>query len=133
MKWGFWHQFVIPILLDTRFNAKKYRKFKGSLHWWRILITLYCDGICCWWRFIKYDSGSLEKEFISSWRVNLASTLLNDEGVCLKFSIYSLKKLHDLKIVHRDLKCANIFISNGVFKLGDLNVSKVAKRGLVYT
>lgn len=38
-----------------------------------------------------------------------------------------------MKIVHRDLKCANVFISNGVFKLGDLNVSKVAKRGLVYT
>ena len=44
-----------------------------------------------------------------------------------------LKKLHDMKIVHRDLKCANVFIHNGVFKLGDLNVSKVAKRGLVYT
>lgn len=44
-----------------------------------------------------------------------------------------LKRLHDMKIVHRDLKCANIFIADGVFKLGDLNVSKVAKRGFVYT
>ncbi len=33
-----------------------------------------------------------------------------------------LKTLHDLKIVHRDLKCANIFIStNASYKLGDLN------------
>ncbi len=32
-----------------------------------------------------------------------------------------LKALHDLKILHRDLKCANIFVSkNGIYKLGDL-------------
>jgi len=45
-----------------------------------------------------------------------------------------LKVLHDMKIYHRDLKCANIFLTKaGSFKLGDLNVSKVAKQGLVYT
>ena len=39
-----------------------------------------------------------------------------------------------MKIVHRDLKCANVFVtSDGKYKLGDLNVSKVAKQGLVYT
>ena len=36
-----------------------------------------------------------------------------------------LKVLHDMKIVHRDIKTANIFISNGLYKLGDLNVSKI--------
>jgi len=36
--------------------------------------------------------------------------------------------LHRLKIVHRDLKGANIFIGkNKTYILGDLNVSKVAK------
>lgn len=45
-----------------------------------------------------------------------------------------LKTLHDRSILHRDLKCANIFVSSdGTYKLGDLNVSKVAKRGMVYT
>lgn len=45
-----------------------------------------------------------------------------------------LKTFHERKILHRDLKCANIFIAkNGDYKLGDLNVSKVAKKGLVYT
>ena len=38
------------------------------------------------------------------------------------------------KILHRDLKWANIFLNkDGTVKLGDLNVSKVAKMGLVYT
>mmetsp|Transcript_9420 Transcript_9420/g.14419 ORF Transcript_9420/g.14419 Transcript_9420/m.14419 type:complete len:162 (+) Transcript_9420:406-891(+) len=45
-----------------------------------------------------------------------------------------MQALHDLKIVHRDIKCANIFLTKeGVIKLGDLNVSKVAKRGLMHT
>jgi NIMA (never in mitosis gene a)-related kinase len=46
---------------------------------------------------------------------------------------YGLKSLHDRSILHRDLKCANVFNADGNYKLGDLNVSKVAKRGLVYT
>lgn len=47
---------------------------------------------------------------------------------------YGLKTLHDKNILHRDLKCANVFCTiDGTFKLGDLNVSKIAKRGLVYT
>ena len=45
-----------------------------------------------------------------------------------------LKSLHDKKILHRDLKAANIFVSSdGTYKLGDLNVSKVLKKGLAYT
>jgi NIMA (never in mitosis gene a)-related kinase len=62
----------------------------------------------------------------------------------------ALKALHKLKIVHRDIKAANIFLSrtgtkgdNAVaaeeylnsmeVKLGDLNVSKIAKLGLLQT
>ena len=45
-----------------------------------------------------------------------------------------LKTLHDMRILHRDLKCANVFMCrDGTIKLGDMNVSKVAKTGLVYT
>ncbi len=40
-----------------------------------------------------------------------------------------LKSLHDKKILHRDLKSANVFITaDGIYKLGDLNVSKVLKK-----
>jgi len=49
--------------------------------------------------------------------------------------------LHGLNILHRDLKVcffliksANLFLTkNGEAKLGDLNVSKIAKNGLLYT
>lgn len=45
-----------------------------------------------------------------------------------------MKTLHNLTILHRDLKSANVFITkNDDFKLGDMNVSKVAKRGFVQT
>lgn len=40
----------------------------------------------------------------------------------------ALKALHEFKILHRDLKSANVFIEqNGDIKLGDMNVSKIAK------
>lgn len=41
--------------------------------------------------------------------------------------------LHDRNIIHRDLKSANIFISGGVYKVADLNVSKLLKKDLAYT
>ena len=45
--------------------------------------------------------------------------------------VRGLKSLHDLNILHRDLKCANVFLfSNGEVKIGDLNVSKVTRGGL---
>ena len=46
-----------------------------------------------------------------------------------------LSILHNKNIVHRDLKCANMFISEDLTNiiLGDLNVSKIAKNQLVYT
>ena len=48
--------------------------------------------------------------------------------------VKGLKALHDLKILHRDMKSANVFLfSNRSAKLGDLNVSKVDRRGLGYT
>ena len=46
-----------------------------------------------------------------------------------------LKSLHDMNIMHRDIKSANIFMNkDGTSKLGDMNVSKSAdKNGLNYT
>ena len=48
--------------------------------------------------------------------------------------ITGLRYLHAHNIIHRDLKTANIFLTNNhICKLGDLNVSKIAKSGLLYT
>lgn len=49
--------------------------------------------------------------------------------------VMGLKALHDKCILHRDLKCANVFLNkDGMVKMGDLNVSKVAKYGgLLFT
>jgi NIMA (never in mitosis gene a)-related kinase len=63
-------------------------------------------------------------------------TKLNEKQIWHFFVqiVRGLKTLHDLKICHRDIKCANLFLTkDGMIKLGDLNVSKVAKKGLMHT
>lgn len=48
--------------------------------------------------------------------------------------ILGLKALHDLKVCHRDIKSANVFLTRKEeVKLGDFNVSKVAKKGMLRT
>ena len=48
--------------------------------------------------------------------------------------LQGLCELHRRKIVHRDVKCANVFLNkDGKVKLGDLNVSKIAKLGIMKT
>lgn len=49
--------------------------------------------------------------------------------------MFGLKAIHDLNIMHRDIKSANVFLwRDGTAKLGDMNVSKVANReGLNFT
>ena len=42
--------------------------------------------------------------------------------------------LHDNNVAHRDIKCANLFLTKQqIIKLGDLNVSKVIKGGMLHT
>jgi NIMA (never in mitosis gene a)-related kinase len=44
-----------------------------------------------------------------------------------------LSVLHERNIIHRDMKSANIFIAGEVYKIADLNVSKLMKKDLAYT
>ena len=48
--------------------------------------------------------------------------------------LYGVVYLHSHKIIHRDLKTANIFLmKNGILKIGDLNVSILAQKGYART
>ncbi len=64
-------------------------------------------------------------------------TTFNEQDIWRIFIqvVRGLKAMHDLNIMHRDLKSANVFLyKDFTAKLGDMNVSKVAnKRGLNYT
>ena len=79
------------------------------------------------------DRGDLYQKIVQ----HKKSAILFEESDIWRIFIQlvkGLKSLHDLKILHRDMKSANVFLfSNGCAKLGDLNVSKVARRGLGYT
>ena len=43
----------------------------------------------------------------------------------IKQLLEGIKQTHDMDIVHQDIKPANIFVHNGIVKLGDLGCSKV--------
>ena len=79
------------------------------------------------------DDGDIESKI----KQNLRSRMAFQESTIWFWIIQilqGLKYLHDNKIMHRDLKCANIFLmKNGLLKLGDLNVSKIAKMGMAQT
>ena len=49
--------------------------------------------------------------------------------------VKGLKNMHDMNVMHRDIKSANVFLNKDFeAKLGDMNVSKVANnKGLNYT
>lgn len=82
------------------------------------------------------DSGDLYQQIL---RCQKDHTQIRENDVWRWFfgMCAGLKVLHDMNILHRDLKCANVFLNSApeglVAKLGDFNVSKVAKRGLCVT
>ena len=85
------------------------------------IIMEYADGGDLYQRILdsKKTSSQMSENFL--WHILIKLTR-------------ALKALHDLNIMHRDLKSANVFLSrDGKVKLGDLNVSKVAKEGMNHT
>ena len=85
------------------------------------IVMEYADNGDLYQKIVEYKKRKIYFEEIDIWKVFIQL-------------VKGLKALHDLRILHRDLKSANVFLfKNGNAKLGDLNVSKVAKRGLGYT
>ena len=63
----------------------------------------------------------------------LIDLLVKDDAIFISI-VRGLQVLHQMKIFHWDIKPANLFLfKDGTAKLGDLNVSKVAEKGLLYT
>mmetsp|Transcript_23588 Transcript_23588/g.19810 ORF Transcript_23588/g.19810 Transcript_23588/m.19810 type:complete len:89 (+) Transcript_23588:241-507(+) len=64
------------------------------------------------------------------------STIFSEDEIWITIiqALRALNSVHKLDILHRDIKSANIFVNkDGTVKLGDMNVSKVAKNGLLST
>jgi NIMA (never in mitosis gene a)-related kinase len=81
----------------------------------------YADKGDLYQKITEYKKASVYFDESDIWRIFIQITK-------------GLKTLHEMKILHRDLKSANVFLyGDGYAKLGDLNVSKVARRGLGYT
>lgn len=77
------------------------------------------------------DNGDLFEKICVHQKRN---TLFKEEEIwsVIIQSINGLKALHDLKVFHRDIKSANVFLNkDGTCKIGDMNVSKVAKKGML--
>jgi len=86
------------------------------------------------WIIMEYaDDGDLFMKIVKNQEegVFFAESYIFDVFIQV---VKGLKALHDLNIMHRDLKSANVFLyKDGTAKLGDLNVSKIIKAGLGYT
>ena len=74
------------------------------------------------------DRGDLEK------RIKEKGIYFNENDIWNIFIqiVKGLKSLHDMGIIHRDIKSSNIFLfSDGKAKLGDLNVCKILSKDVL--
>ena len=145
-------------LVKRKFDGKTYamkrikivqlseKEKKNSLNEIRILASLSHKNI------IGYKDAFFDKK---SKTLNVVMEFANDGDISSKIK-YNLKHdlffkeeiiwdyliqileglnyLHEKKIIHRDLKSANIFLmKDRTIKIGDLNVSKINKLGMAYT
>jgi NIMA (never in mitosis gene a)-related kinase len=75
---------------------------------------------------MEYAEGGDLLKFIQSHIKNHTKIPESEVWKALVHISLGLRSLHSKKILHRDLKGANIFITqDGDYKLGDMNVSKV--------
>ncbi len=87
------------------------------------IVMEYADDGDLYQKITQYKKMNLSMEESDIWRVFIQI-------------VKGLKVLHDLKILHRDLKSANILLFNdGSAKIGDCNVSKIfyGDKNLGYT
>ena len=81
------------------------------------------------WIELEYaDHGTLDK-LLSTYSEKLISMSTNGILNCWSDILSGLEYLHSINIIHRDVKCENIFIfsfgKGAIFKLGDFNLSRI--------
>ncbi|CDW76875.1 protein kinase domain containing protein [Stylonychia lemnae] len=105
MKQEFWHQLIIRMLSVTK---------KLSL----IRMITHCE----------YADGGNLQEYIE-YLEESNKLMPEDEALHIFVQIVKgLSALHSLKIIHRDLKSANVFMTKKKqIKIGDMNVAKILK------
>ena len=85
------------------------------------LVMEYADKGDLYQKILQFKKIGCLIEEIDIWRIFIQM-------------VKGLKSLHDLNIIHRDLKSSNIFLfADGTAKIGDLNVSKVINKGVGFT
>ena len=145
---------IVKRKLDDKIYAMKRVKIaqlcksekEGSLNEIRLLASLEHPNIIGY-NEAFFDSSSQtlnivmeyadDGDLASKIKYNNVNGLMFTENIIWDYFIqilYGLKYLHDNKIMHRDLKSANLFLmKNGTVKIGDLNVSKLIKYGMAHT
>jgi NIMA (never in mitosis gene a)-related kinase len=136
----------IYALKKVKLQKLKDREKQNALNEVRILASIKSPFIICYKEaFIEEsdkslcivmeyaNNGDLYQRIAQFKKMNY---LMDESDVWRIFiqMVKGLKVLHDLKILHRDLKSANIFLfSDGTAKIGDCNVSKVIDKEMGYT
>ena len=136
----------IYAMKQVRINQLPEKEKKNSLNEIRILASLSHKNIIAY-KDAFFDENSKTLNIVMEYadngdisqkiKYNLKNGLIFSENIIWNYLIQILEGLHYLhehNIIHRDLKSANIFLTQeGIVKIGDLNVSKIAKIGMAYT
>lgn len=137
----------IYALKKVKLGMLKSKEKENAINEVRILASITHPNIVPY-KEAFYDEGSnslcIIMEYVSGGTLSHLIDMLKKSGSKLDESVLwsymsqmlkGLKALHDLNILHRDLKSANIFLTKDqrTLKIADMNVSKVAKSGFLYT
>lgn len=96
---------------------------RGSLH----IVMDYCDGGTYMYIYVYIYTGMVVGDLYS--KINGQRGKLFTEEQVLDWFVQlclALKHVHDRKILHRDIKSQNVFLTkSGVIRLGDFGIARV--------